>query len=135
MRARAVWIRGYRSALDNCRGHTVVVDMPQESGGEDTGPTALELAVMSLAGCVATIFKMVAERRKLDYSSLTIEIEAEKGEKTVEKCRGTLMICTKASREDVEKALELTMKACPVGIIFEKAGVDITWEIKMIESA
>jgi len=131
MKARSVWISGYRSVIDNGRGHSVVADLPPENGGEDTGATALELAVMALAGCITTIFKIVAEKRKLDYSDLTVEIDAEKGEKTIEKCKATLIIRTSASKEEVEKTLELTEKICPVGILFEKAGVSITWEVKV----
>lgn len=126
-----MWVSGYRSIVDNCRGHSVVVDLPPENNGENTGPTALELAVMALAGCVVTIFRMVAEKRKLEYSDLVLEVEAEKGEKTVERCKGTLSICTTANRSEVEKALKLTLEICPVGVLFEKAGVKMDWEIKV----
>lgn len=34
------------------RGHDVVVDQPREDGGEDSGPTPVELFVASLAACV-----------------------------------------------------------------------------------
>ena len=35
------------------RGHTVTVDQPRESGGDDTAATPTELFVASLATCVA----------------------------------------------------------------------------------
>ncbi len=131
VKARAVWISRYRSALDNERGHSVVVDLPPGDGGEDTGATALELAVMAFAGCVTTIFKKVAEKRKLEYSGLIVEMEAEKGEKTVERCEATLRIWTKAAKEEVEKTLKLTEKICPVGLIFQKAGIKTDWKIEI----
>jgi len=34
------------------RGHEVVVDQPVQDGGDDTGPTPVELFVASLAACV-----------------------------------------------------------------------------------
>ncbi|MEM2188039.1 MAG: OsmC family protein [Nitrososphaerota archaeon] len=122
MKAVSVWISGFRSVVDNGRAHSVVVDLPVNQGGEDLGPTALELALMSLAGCIGTIFAIVAGKRKLSYESLRVELEAEKGEKTIEKVRGVLRIKTAASREEVETALRLTMEICPVGLIFERAG-------------
>ena len=131
MKARSTWISKYRSVLDNGRGHSVVVDLPPSDGGEDTGATALELAVMALAGCVTTIFKKVAEKRKLEYAGLEVEIEAEKGEKTIERCRARLTIKTNASKEEVEKTLRLTENICPVGILFEQAGVKTEWEIQV----
>ena len=35
------------------RGHTILVDQPTDSGGDDRGPTPTELLVAALAGCVA----------------------------------------------------------------------------------
>lgn len=123
MKAVSIWISGFRSVVDNGRAHSVVVDLPRNQGGEDLGPTALELAVMSLAGCLGTIFAIVARKRNLSYEGLRVELEAEKGEKTIEKVRGILKIRTAASKEEVETALKLTMEICPVGLIFERAGV------------
>ena len=34
------------------RGHEIVVDQPREDGGDDAGPTPVELFVASLAACV-----------------------------------------------------------------------------------
>ncbi|MCL7386774.1 MAG: OsmC family protein [Thaumarchaeota archaeon] len=131
MRAISIWISGFRSAVDNGRAHSVVVDLPRDQGGEDLGPTALELALMSLAGCIGTIFAIVAGKRKLSYESLRVELEGEKGEKTIEKIRGVLRIKTSASREEVETALKLTMEICPVGLIFEKAGIKPEIQVKL----
>ncbi len=123
MKAASAWISGFRSVVDNGRTHSVVVDLPREQGGEDLGPTALELALMSLAGCVGTIFAIVARKRGLSYESLKVELEAEKGEKTIESVKGVMKVKTAASREEVETTLRLTMEICPVGLIFEKAGI------------
>jgi putative redox protein len=131
MRAISIWISGFRSAVDNGRAHSVVVDLPRDQGGEDLGPTALELALMSLAGCIGTIFAIVAGKRKLSYESLRVELEGEKGERTIEKIRGVLRIKTSASREEVETALKLTMEICPVGLIFEKAGIKPEIQVKL----
>lgn len=117
--------------MDNCRGHSVVVDLPIEQKGENSGPTPLELAVMALSGCAAIIFELVAGKQKLEFNDLIIEVEAEKGERTIEKCKGVLRICTNASKEDVERALKSTLEICPVGILFERAGVKMEWEIKV----
>jgi uncharacterized OsmC-like protein len=35
------------------RGHRVLVDQPEDAGGQDTAPTPTELFVASLASCVA----------------------------------------------------------------------------------
>ncbi|MEM3395543.1 MAG: OsmC family protein [Nitrososphaerota archaeon] len=132
MRVRAVWISGFRSVLDNNRGHNVIIDLPKQDKGDDTGPTALELMAMSYVGCVATIFKIVADKRGLAFEDLEINLEAVKGEKTIERGAGKLIIKTTAKKEEVENALRLTLQVCPVGIIFDNAGIKIDWQVECV---
>jgi len=133
MKARSRWIEGFRSVLDNGRRHSVVVDLPENLGGADTGPTALELAVMALAGCITTIFSMVAKKMRLEFEGAEAVVEAEKGEATIEKCTITLKVKTKEPRERVERAWELTWKTCPVGILFARAGVEVEHRVEVVE--
>ncbi|MCX4744741.1 OsmC family protein [Kitasatospora sp. NBC_01287] len=51
-RITAVGVEGDVYAV-TVRGHLVTVDQPAAEGGTDAGPTAVELLVASLAGCVA----------------------------------------------------------------------------------
>ena len=62
VKATAKWIENVRSVVDNSRTHSVVCDLSTSAGGNDTGPTALELAVMALADCAVTIFADVCKR-------------------------------------------------------------------------
>lgn len=132
IKARSLWIEGYKSVVDNGRSHSVVVDLPPDLGGSDQGPTALELAVMSLAGCVTTIFSIVAKKMRLNYDELEAYVEAEKGEVTVEKAKLTLKVRTSAPRERVETAFKRTMEICPVGVLFSKADVEIEENLEVV---
>jgi len=133
MRANAVWVEGYKSVLDDDRGHSVTVDLPPESGGKDAGPTGLELAIMALAGCVTTIFKLVAAKRKLTYESLKVELNAEKPKNapTVTEVKGHVEIATTGTEQEVQIALKLTFKTCPVGVIFEQAGIKVNYDLTL----
>ena len=132
MKARAVWVSGFRSVVDNGRGHSVVVDLPRQDKGEDSGPTALELAAMSYVGCVATIFKIIADKRGLKFDGLEIELDASKGEKTIERGTAKLVVKSLAKKEEVENALRLTLQTCPVGVIFDNGGVKIDWQVEVL---
>lgn len=132
MKSRSKWIGNFQSVLDNGRKHCIVVDLPENLGGTDLGPTALELAVMALAGCVTTIFSIVAKKMRLEIESLEAVVEAEKGEVTIEKCTVTLRVSTKMPKETIKRAWELTWKNCPVGALFEKAGVKIEHKIEIL---
>ncbi len=134
MKARSIWIGGFKSVLDNGRTHSLVVDLPPDLGGSDQGPTALELAVMSLAGCVTTIFAIVAKKMRLDYEKLEAHVEAEKGEVTIESVRLTLRVKTNAPPERVRVAFKRTMEICPVGVLFSRAGVKIEENVEIVSS-
>ncbi|RLG76888.1 MAG: OsmC family peroxiredoxin [Thermoprotei archaeon] len=133
LKARSILVEGSRSVIDNGRGHSIVTDLPPKMGGNDTGPTALELVVMGLAGCITTIFSIVAKKTKLEYSYAEVYVEAEKPDDapTLTQARMKVKVGTNASRKDVEKTLRLTLQNCPVGILLEKAGVRI--EVELVE--
>lgn len=125
MKSKSVLINGYQSVLDNGRSHSVVVDLPEQSSGNDFGATALELTLMSLSGCISTIFKKVADRMRINIESLEVNMEADKGEETFEKVRYDVKVTSDASSEKLKKCLELTEKSCPVGVLFSRAGVSL----------
>jgi uncharacterized OsmC-like protein len=68
MKSTVKWIQNLQSVVDNGRGHQVLIDMPEAKNGDNQGATALELATMSLAGCVATIFSVVAVKMRIKYT-------------------------------------------------------------------
>lgn len=133
MRANAVWVEGYKSVVDNGRGHSVTLDLPTDQDGKDIGPTALELAIMALAGCATTIFKIVAAKRKLTYESLKIELNAEKPKNAsaLTEVNGHVEIATTGTEQEVQTALKLTFKTCPVGVIFEQAGIKVNYDLTL----
>ena len=57
----------YQSIVDNDRHHGLVIDLPDAKSGDDLGPTALELAVMGLSGCISTIWAVVAAKARGSY--------------------------------------------------------------------
>jgi len=67
------------------------------------GPTPLELCVMSHAGCYAT------------EESFDVVFKVD------------------APEDRVKRLHELTLKNCPVGILFEKAGVKINYSLKTVK--
>lgn len=100
--------------------------------GSDLGPSALELAIMSLAGCYATIFKMTADKMRLKLRDMEVDIEAVKSEDlgTITETKFDIMINADIPKDRVKRIHELTLKNCSVGKIFDKAGVKATYDIK-----
>ena len=59
------------------RDHTLYVDQPKSSGGKDAGPTPLEYLFLSLAGCIASIGRIVATQQKLPVTGMEMEVKGE----------------------------------------------------------
>jgi len=121
-KATAKWTGNVSSTVDNSRTHSVVCDLTTAQGGDDTGPTAVELAVMALADCAVTIFADVCKKSNIELSKLETVAEAEK---SVDSPRLTgvrikTTVSAKASRALLEAAWRRTEANCPVLFIFKE---------------
>jgi uncharacterized OsmC-like protein len=106
------------------------LDQPPDDG-DDMGPTALALSVMSFAGCYASIFALTARKMRIQLEDLDVKIEAVKSEEigTISSASLDIMVKTSASDDRLERLHQLTLRNCPVGKLFEKAGVKTEYRI------
>jgi len=127
MEATGVWRGGFESHLEDGRGHGITIDLPTDEGGSNLGTSALELAVESLAGCITTLFAMIAHKRNLTFDRLAVSLTADRpeGAPTIRRVHGTLEVSTREPRESVDTVLRLALKTCPVGVLFERAHVPV----------
>jgi putative redox protein len=134
LHGRARIIQGFEIALDNGRGHCIVADQPTPTYA-GLGATPLELCVMSHAGCYATIAALTAQKMRLELKGCEVKVEALKNEDVGTITEETFDILFKldAPQDRVQRLHELTLKNCPVGVLFEKAGVKITYNIKIVK--
>ncbi len=130
--ASAHVVKGFEIVLENGRSQKVKVDQPRELG-TDLGPTSLELCVMSHAGCYATICLLTARKMRLPINGCDVKVEAIKSEEagTIVKEHFNIVFKLDASEDRIQRLHEVTLKNCPVGILFEKAGVEITYNLKV----
>jgi len=134
MKSISLWTRQFQSVVDNGRNHSVVIDLPEAKGGINSGPTALELCVMGLSGCVGTIFAMLAKKMRIEFDHLEVVLDAEQKENapTITDVFFQLKIKTDSPMDRIEKCLEMTIESCPVGVLFVQAGVNLTREIVLM---
>ncbi|MFA6951031.1 MAG: OsmC family protein [Lentimicrobiaceae bacterium] len=132
MKSNSLWTKNFQSVVDNGRNQSIVIDLPEAKGGNNSGPTALEMCVMSFSGCVGTIFALVAKKMRLTYEKMEIDVDAQQNNDapTITDIHFVLTIQTKDDKLKIEKCLEHTLNTCPVGVLFKQAGVKITNEIK-----
>jgi len=134
MKSTCTWKEGFKADIDNGRGHSVSIDLPEDKGGANSAPMALELTVMSLAGCIVTIFALLAKKMRIEFSALSCEIIAERpqGAATITACTAKVKINSPADDDALKLCLEKTEKLCPVGVIFEKASISVKAEIERV---
>ena len=131
--ANAKLVKNYRIDVDDGRAHAICLDLEEDSDGTNLGPSALELALMSFAGCYATIFMLTANKMRATIKDLEIKVEAVKSEQagTITETKFDITTRTDLKEDRVRRLHELTVKGCPVGKIFEKAGVKTTYNVEI----
>jgi putative redox protein len=96
------------------RGHTVVVDEPEATGGDDAGPSPQELLAAALASCTAVTMEMYAQRKGWDVADLVVDCRytpAERGCPT--RFELVLKMPAHLDEEQVERLSAIAAK-CPV---------------------
>ncbi len=134
MKANALWTRKFQSIVDNGRNQSLVIDLPESKGGTNSGPTAIELCVMSFCGCVCTVFTIIAQKMHINFDKLEINMDAEQKNNapTISDVHCILFIHSTEEKSKIDKCLEHTLNVCPVGLLFKQAGINITHEINML---
>jgi len=112
----------FRLLTDNGRGHTVTCDLPESQSGTNAGPTPLELALMSLAGCGVIIYADVCKKSNIDPGEIEINVEAEKKPDSpiLSNVKMKVNIKSKTRRSLVEAAWRRTEANCPVFYVYKE---------------
>jgi uncharacterized OsmC-like protein len=123
LKANAKLLENVRLVTDNGRGHNVICDLSETSGGTNAGPTPLELALMALAGCGVIIYADVCKNSKIDLGTIDIAVEAEKTANSPVLSGVTMKvnIASKARKPLVEAAWRRTEAACPVLFVYKES--------------
>lgn len=123
-------VKGFRIDVDDGRSHAVCLDLPRDTG-TDMGTSALELALMSYAGCYATIFALTAQKMRVTLGDLEVKTVGIKSEEagTITEVSFDIKVKADAPEDRIQRIHELTVKSCPVGKIYDKAGVKTTYEL------
>ena len=129
-------VKGFRIDVDDGRSHAYCLDLPLSDDGTDLGTSALELALMSYAGCYATIFALTAKRMRIPLKDLDVKGEGIKSEQagTITQTSFNITVTANAPEDRIKRIHELTIKSCPVGKIFNKAGTKTTYKLTIAKA-
>lgn len=116
-------------------GHTVMMDGPEEFGGENKGSRPMETLLMGMGGCASFDVVHILRKRRLEVTDCMVEIEAERAE-TEPKVFTKIHLHFKVSGvgltdKAVAKAVELSAeKYCSASIMLGKtADISHSFEI------
>jgi uncharacterized OsmC-like protein len=121
IKVKAKLVENVQSIADNTRGHSLVLDLGTAKGGTNTGPSALELAIMALADCAVTIFANVAKKSNVELSKMEVVAEADKPADSP-KLNGVnlkITVTSKAREQKLNAVWRRTEANCPVVSIFQ----------------
>jgi uncharacterized OsmC-like protein len=135
LHANAKLVKGFRIDVDDGRTHALCLDLSRDDDGTDLGPSASELVLMSYAGCYATIFVLTAKKMRVPLKDLEVKAEAVKSEEagTITEVKFEIMVKADIPKDRIERIHKLTLQGCPVGKIFEKAGVKTNYIMKTLK--
>jgi uncharacterized OsmC-like protein len=131
-KATAKWVENVQTIADNTRGHSVVLDLGTAKGGDNTGASALELAIMALADCAVTIFADVCKKSNIEISKMEVVAEADQPADSP-KLSGVnlkVTVASKAREQKLNAVWRRTEANCPVVSIFkENIPINVEFEI------
>lgn len=129
--ARAKLVENQRIDVDDQRTHAVCLDL-EPPDGTDMGPSALELCLMSFVGCYATIFVLTTKKMRFSLKNLEVTAEAIKSPEvgTITEAKVDILVESDMPKHRIQRAHELTLEGCPIGILFERAQVKIKYNLR-----
>jgi len=129
------WVGNHQYVAEGQSGHAIVLDIPEKSGGQNTGPHATELLLIAVGKCSAVDVVNILRKRRIDLKSLRVVVSGEISE-SYPKYFTRINIKYVASGpgltvEEVEKAVHLSHeKYCTVSnSLADKVEQIITVEI------
>lgn len=96
------------------RGHHLTADEPKSHGGEDNGPSPLELLAASLASCTAVTMEMYAHRKGWKIGEVIVDVDYEPSQRGSPTKFEMVVTLPKELPEDQRQKLLTIAAKCPV---------------------
>jgi len=123
----------YHFELKNERGHIVHVDSRPEYGGDNMGPSPMELVLMGVAGCSSIDMVSILKKQRQEITSYKAEVEGTRVQvdeaNPFKEITVVFFLEGKIDHEKAQRAAELSFeKYCSVSKTLEP-NVTITYKV------
>ncbi|MCX7111264.1 MAG: OsmC family protein [Proteobacteria bacterium] len=137
MKARVLWVENTKFVAESGSGHSVVLDGPQESGGQNMGVRPMEMLLMGMGGCTAFDIIHILKKGRHNIQNCEIQLDAERAEtdpKVFIRIHMHYVIKGRnLSDSAVKRAIELSAeKYCSASIMLGKSA-EITHDYEIVE--
>ena len=137
MKARILWVENKKFVAESGSGHSVVLDGPPESGGQNLGARPMEMLLMGMGGCTAFDIVHILTKGRHDIRHCEIQLEAERAEtdpKVFTRIHLHYVVKGKQLTDSVVKrAIELSAeKYCSASIMLGKSA-ELTHDFEIVE--
>lgn len=110
----------------SARKFSLLIDEPEQNGGENKGMSPVEMLLGSIGACQAVTAKIYAEFYQIPVESLSVEVEGEMDpdgfsgadpavRPGFQKIRSVFRIKSSAPKAQLAQLIKMVEKRCPVG--------------------
>lgn len=120
-------------------GHVVKIDSNPESGGVNFGVRPMQLLLMGLGGCSGIDIVSILKKQRQTVEGFDMKIEGERETGAEPSLWKTVHIIFELKGNiDIDKAKRACAlsidKYCSVAETIRRAGCEITWDVRVLES-
>ena len=137
MKAKVKWLQNVCFEGSSESGHTVVMDGPEASGGENRGFRPMEMLLLGAAGCTSYDVISILKKSRQQVTDCVAEISATRADAVpavFTDIHFHFVVTGNALKPaQVERAIRLSAeKYCSGTIMLEKGGVTITHDYEIL---
>jgi putative redox protein len=138
MKAKVTWVNKVKFLGQSGTGHSVLMEGPEESGGENIGVRPMEMLLIGVGGCSSYDVMSILQKSRQQVTGCEAELSAVRADAVpavFEKIHLHFRVTGKdLSEKQVERAVSLSAeKYCSATIMLQKGGVEITHDFEIVQ--
>jgi putative redox protein len=119
-------------------GHKVMMDVTEEGGGHNLGPSPKKLMLVALSGCTGMDVVSILKKMRVDIEKCSVEVQGDVAEEHPKRYTKMHVIYTFTGKnipiDKLEKAVKMSEETyCGVEALYRLA-IDVSSEIQVIET-
>jgi putative redox protein len=134
---RATWRERLTFDAATDAGHAVTMDSSVPHGGDDRGPSPMEMLLIALAGCAGRTVLDILLKKREPVHGLEVSVTGRRAEthpKVYTHIEMSFRVAGDVRRESIERAIELAeTKYCPVSVMLAETAV-MAHSIEIVEA-